>query len=147
MRIPYMPLVAASLLCSSSLASAQIYKCVGPGGNVQFSEAPAASGKCEIVGESAPTPSSDSGSDESLRSYVHKLDEEHAQEDRDKAKATELAAQKKARCSQATRHSAFLESGGRMFATDEKGERTYLSDQELEQRREAAKQQMESACQ
>jgi hypothetical protein len=116
---------------------------------MQFSQFPSASGHCETVGSAAApasSGSSDSGSSESLSAYVHKLDEEHAQEAHDRAEAAEQAAQKKARCSEAKRRVAYAESAGRFYKVDENGERTYLSDQELDQRRAEARQRMEAEC-
>jgi hypothetical protein len=146
------PLLAILFLCCAGPAGAEIYKCVGKDGQMQFSQFPSASGHCETVGSAAAPASSGSldssgsGSRESLSAYVHKLDEEHAQEEHDRAEAAQQAAQKKARCSEAKRRVAYAESTGRFFRVDENGERSYLSDQELDQRRAEARQRMEAEC-
>jgi hypothetical protein len=146
MRIARILLLAIPFLGCAGPAGAEIYKCVGKDGQMQFGQFPSASGRCEIVGGADAPASSDSGGSESLTAYAHKLDEEHAQEDHDRAEAARQAAQKKARCSEAKRHVAYVESTGRVYRVDENGERTYLSDQEVDQRRAEARQRMEAEC-
>jgi hypothetical protein len=65
----------------------------------------------------------------------------------DKTKADQATAADKAnRCAQARNQYASVTSTGRVFTVDDKGERTYLDDSQLEKTRASAKEQMDTWC-
>ena len=164
--------VAISLaLCVALPASAQTYKWVDSNGKVQYSDKPPPSNvKTEKLRAPppAPAPSAPAGGaaaagdakggaqkDAAKAGPRTPAEQEQAFRKRqlDAAKAQEEAAKKQAQardkaenCRRATAAVAHLELGGRQSRVDEKGERTFLTDQQIAQETAKARQEAAVAC-
>lgn len=114
-------------------------------GKVHYSQSRLNGVSCTAQAYAAPPPSN-SGA-ESLAEYVEELDKSRAEAKQQKHKAQERKEAQQARCSRARRHLAYLEtSGGSLFTVDEKGERTYLSSKEVDQKLGEARQLVADEC-
>ena len=164
--------VAISLaLCVALPASAQTYKWVDSNGKVQYSDKPPPSNvKTEKLRAPppAPAPSAPAGGaaaagdakggaqkDAAKAGPRTPAEQEQAFRKRqlEAAKAQEEAAKKQAQardkaenCRRATAAVAHLELGGRQSRVDEKGERTFLTDQQIAQETAKARQEAAAAC-
>jgi Domain of unknown function (DUF4124) len=141
--------VAMVIVNLSDLAD-DLYKTVDAQGHVVYSDRPLSSASQRIsVQVSAPNP------DEAARlakeqAMLNADAVQQAQDaQRDAAaqakKAAQDAAQKR-RCESARDRYAVFAAGGRIFKSDEQGNRVYYSDQEIEDQRQAAKAIMDSTC-
>lgn len=127
-------------------AQAGIYRCVDAGGQIHYAQSKLPGVTCTAQAPAAPPPTGDSSAG-SLAEYVEELDKSRAEADQQKQKAREQKEAQQARCSQARKHLAYLEtSGGSLFTIDEKGERTYLSAKEFDQRLSEARQRVAGEC-
>jgi hypothetical protein len=157
--------VAISLaLCMALPASAQMYKWVDSNGKVQYSDKPPSSNvKAETLREAprapAPPPASDSkgGAGKEAAKEAPKTTAEREQAFRKRqaeaAKAQEKEAQEAANarsreeyCQRAKANLANIEIGGRQTRVDAKGERVYLTDEEIAQETAKARQDVAKAC-
>ena len=131
------------------LASAQLYKHVDKDGRVVYTDQPPANVDAKRLNiQNAPAPASSSGN----KSYVERdkeLDKSRkaAREKNEKSEQAAKAAQEaEQKCAQAkTAYQAYAD-GGRIYKYNEKGERTYLGDAELETERNRTRREMEEAC-
>jgi hypothetical protein len=146
------PLVclAVILIAGQSALAGDMYKTVDPQGGVVYSDHPLSSASQRIsVQVTAPN------SDEAARLAKEQamLTADAAQQaqqalreaEQQKQKAAQESAQKQ-RCDAARNRYAVFSAGGRIFKSDEQGNRVYYSDQEIEEQRAASKAVMDSAC-
>lgn len=143
-------LVILLLLCLCATAhAAKIYKWTDEAGNVHYSERPPA-GKAQELQVPKSKPSTTSTPGERLQE-TNRLLQAIDKERKEKADKAAAAAKEKARreeqCRLAKRRAALYEMGGRIFDIDEKGERRYLSDAEIQQKLTAARKDVEKWCQ
>lgn len=153
----------ALALCIALPASAQMYKWVDADGKVKYSDTPPPSNvkteKLRIPGRaaSAPAPSETKGGTAKDTKGAPKTTAEQEQAFRkrqtDAAKEQQEQAQKETEasnraenCRRAKAALAGLELGGRQARIDEKGERAYLSDEEITQTTARARQEAAAAC-
>lgn len=144
-------LAMALVVAFAPAAAAQLYKYVDKNGKTVYSDQPPPAGveaKPINVPQGPATTLSPSGN----KSYVErdKELEKSRKEARTKQEKSEQSAQKareaEERCQQARNaHQAYVE-GGRLYKYDEKGERAFMSDAEIEAERERARRQMDEAC-
>ena len=140
-------LVAAALLIAP-LASAQLYKHVDKDGRTVYTDQPPANTDAKRLNiQNAPPPASAGN-----KSYVERdkeLDKgrKAAREKQEKSeKAAKSAQEAEQRCAQAKSAYQTYADGGRIYKYNEKGERTYLGDAELETERNRTRREMEEAC-
>lgn len=139
-------LIALALACAVvPLAGATLYKYVDKNGKTVYSDTPPPSGEAQqlnVHGGDAVAP----------KTFVER--DKEAQKARkaasDKEKKAEQSAERaKAiaqRCEQAQANFRTYEQGGRLLKYDDKGERQYMSDEEIEKARVDSKRQMDEAC-
>jgi len=140
---PFSLLLCAGLLAVPGLAGAQIYKCTGPNGVVQYSQS-RSTGKCAEYNQApAPRTGSDSGA---VNRYLQQVDQEHAARSQQQAEAAKDAEFRKQACSVARGHAAVLGQSGRAFTTDENGNRRYLDEQQFDQQRQQANAAVDQFC-
>jgi hypothetical protein len=139
-------IIVIALACAfAPLATAQLYKSVGPDGKTVYSDQPPANAESkQIHVQPSPAPAQKSAVErdkeaEKLRAAV-----------REKAKKAEVEAKNnqinETRCAMARTEYQTYVVGGRMAKSNEKGERVLLGDAEIEAERERARGVMEEAC-
>lgn len=135
------------LACAlAPLASAELYKYVDKDGKTVYTDQPpsTAESKQLHVAPSAAAPET--------KSYVERdkeLEKQRKAEAAKEKKSEQTAAQAKAaeeRCTQAQANYKSYVDGGRLLKYNEKGEREYMTDEEIESARAKSKQQMDEAC-
>jgi Skp family chaperone for outer membrane proteins len=141
-RLPALVLVA---LLAAPASAQQLYKFVGPDGRVQYSDRPPAGAqKVEKVTSSRVSTIGSPGASGGEAGKAPKTAAEQEQafrqrraEAEEKAKKDEKLAQetkaKDAYCASARRELTSLQSGQRIVRTDDKGERVYLEDAQIQQ--------------
>ena len=136
----------ATALALAPLASAQLYKHVDKDGRTVYTDQPPANADAKRLNiQNAPASSGN-------KSYVERdkeLDKNRktAREKQEKSEQAAKSAQEaEQRCAQArAAHKAYVD-GGPLYKFNEKGERVYLGDAELETERSRTRREMEEAC-
>ena len=136
------------VLAVATLASAQLYKYVDKNGKTVYTDQPPP----ESDSKAMKIPSSATGTPAPQKSAVQQ--DKELQKGRDKSKesekkAEETAARAKAdeeNCAAAKMAYQTYASGGRISRVDEKGEKFFLGDLEIEAERDRAKARMDEAC-
>jgi uncharacterized protein DUF4124 len=140
------------LLAVAPLAAAELYKYVDKDGKTVYTDQPPANAKTETLNVPKTFPPPAPGVAGGNKSAVEKDKEleKGRQQALDKQKKAEEAAQKaqlaEQRCTQARTAYQQYSDGGRLTKYNEKGERVYLGDDEIEAGRERARHDMEEAC-
>jgi hypothetical protein len=136
----------AAILAMAPLASAQLYKHVDKDGRTVYTDQPPANVDAKRINiQNAP-------SSPGNKSYVERdkeLDKgrKAAREKQEKSeKASKSAQEAEQRCATAKTAYQTYADGGRIYKYNEKGERTYLDDAELEKERTRTRREMEEAC-
>jgi hypothetical protein len=139
-------IIVIALACAfAPLASAQLYKSVGPDGKVTYTDQPPAGGDAKAVNVQP-------SSGPAQKTAVERDKEAQKLRDQAKEKATKADATakndqiKEKRCAQATSEYQVYTEGGKLAKTNEKGERVLMNDQEIETERGRARSVMEEAC-
>ena len=144
---PFQAVLAATLLLSTPLADAQVYKCTGKDGRVTYSQTPPKDGACkENQMRSTDPTGADAGS---LKQFNESIDASRKAESEDRKKADReaaLAANKQARCSSARSRLAFLEQASRLAVIDESGQRHYQDDAQKQQMKAEAQAAVAANC-
>jgi hypothetical protein len=140
-------IIVIALACAfAPLATAQMYKSVGPDGKTVYSDQPPANADTKQINV---RPSS---SPPAQKSAVErdKEAEKLRVEAREKAKKAEATAKynqiNETRCAQARSEYQVYTEGGRLGKTNEKGERVLMNDAEIESERNRVRLVMEEAC-
>ena len=143
-------IIVALALAFAPAGVAQLYKYVDKNGKTVYSDTPPAdidSKQINVPSSRAPTPAAGAP-----KSAVER-DKENDKGRKDGAdkqkKADEEAArvaQNELRCQQLKGNLAIYTEGGRIQKTNEKGERDFMSDAEIESARERTRREMEEAC-
>ncbi len=137
------------LLCLSAGApAATVYKWTDAAGGVHYGERPPAGQAQELrVPDHKPgkvvTPADRQKETQRL---LDAIDKERQEKDKQAAAAAKEQAKRDEQCQQARRSAALYGMGGRIFDIDPQGERRYLSDAEIEQKRAAAQREVEKWC-
>jgi len=130
------------------LASAELYKYVDKDGKTVYTDQPPANSESKQL-HVAPSAGSAGSAGKSYVERDKELDkgrkeaaekEKKAEQSADRAKAAEE------RCTQAQANYKSYEEGGRLLKYNDKGEREYMTDEEIESARAKSKQQMDEAC-
>jgi hypothetical protein len=142
-------LIVLALACAiAPLASATMYKYVDKDGKTVYSDTPPPGADAKPV---RVTPSAGNGGPASKPATVLEKELEKGRaltkERKEKADAdahnAKLAEQ---RCQQARENYRTYEEGGRLFKYNDKGEREFLGDEEIEAKRISSKKEMDEAC-
>jgi hypothetical protein len=133
----------------SSVAD-DLYKTVDPQGHIVYSDRPLSSASQRIsVQVTAPNPEEAArmSKEQAMLNADAAQQAQQARHDADEQnkKAAQDATQKR-RCDSARDRYAVFAAGGRIFKSDEQGNRVYYSDQEIEEQRQAAKAIMDTTC-
>jgi len=143
--------ITLSLVCITGGALAgKIYKWTDSEGNVHYGERPPSSQAREVEIRKAPPSSRGAAPAGNSLQETNKLLETMRKEREEKA-AKKAAAEKErkrreANCSRAKRRLAGYQIGGRIYEVDEQGERSYLSDREIQKRLQAAQKEVDKWC-
>lgn len=139
-------LIVLALACAvAPLASATLYKYVDKDGKTVYSDMPPPTADAKqlnvTTGGAQPSKSFVERDKELEKGRKAALDKQKKSE-KDEARAKALAQ----RCEQAQANYRAYAEGGRLLKYDEKGERQYMTDEEIVAAREQSKHQMEEAC-
>ncbi len=129
------------LLLAPALAGAQAYRWVDADGRVHYSQTPPAQGQ---YGQVAPPPPSP-GASPHLKA-LEAAGQNPGEQVRERQQAVTAERQQQQRCEQARRQSARMQGTGRFYSADQNGDRSYMSPQQIEQRRAEAKAAMQEHC-
>jgi hypothetical protein len=144
-------LAVVVVLAAVPVASAQLYKYVDKDGKTVYSDQPPVNIDTKQLNvqsgaTSAPTPAAGAKSaverDKDLQKGRDEV-RERAKKSEDVAKQAQA---KEQACIQAKSAYQMYADGGRITKYDDKGERVYLGDQELDAERERSKREMDEAC-
>lgn len=136
---------------SSAVYAAKIYKWVDSEGKVHYGDRPeTGEGKQMYVPRSTTTTAAPPPKASDKMDATNKFLESVAAERKEKKEADDKAAKEKElkdkNCSRARRSVASLKQGGRQFEVDEKGERHYLNDADIQQRLKKAQESVDKWC-
>lgn len=149
-------LAIAVALAFAPLAFAQLYKYVDKDGKTVYTDQPPPNVQSKaLAAPPSPPPAAAAGSKNGTagnktavqQDKEHQKDREQAREqDKKQQEAAQRAQLAEQRCTQARTAVQQLGEGGRIVKYNEKGERVYLSDEEIASSREKARHEMEEAC-
>ena len=145
-------IILACALAIAPFASAQLYKYVDKDGKTVYSDQPPANVDSKQLNVRSGTSSVTPSAPDAPKSYVDR--DKDLQKGRDEArekakKADEAVKQAQAKddaCTQAKNAYQGFVDGGRMHKYNDKGERVYLGDEELESERARSRRDMDEAC-
>lgn len=144
-RLAVIALAWALACVLAPLASAELYKYVDKNGKTVYSDQPPVNLDSKQM---HVAPSAGAGP----KSYVERdkeLDKQRKEASEKEKKSEQASAAAKAaeeRCNQAQANYKAYEEGGRLLKYNDKGEREYMTDEEIESARAKSKQQMDEAC-
>ena len=145
----------------SGVTQAQINKCVDANGKTVYLQGPCPKGAKSSTVAPAPAPSSASGvtakADDAAKATGPKttaeLEQEFRKRQQDQADARKKEEDRLAQakndqenCAAARRQLSGFELGGRQASINEKGERVFLDDAQIEKEKERARQAVSSSC-
>ena len=148
-------LAIAVAIAFAPVAGAQLYKYVDKDGKTVYTDQPPANvqSKPISVPPPPPMPASDSkngttGNKSALErdKELEKSREQGKEAAKKQGEAAEKAKRAEQRCTQAQSEVQRMSDGGRLMKYNDKGERVYLSDEEIASGREKARQEMDEAC-
>lgn len=144
-------LFALSLI-AAGISHADVYRYVDKNGNVQYTDRPEQL-PAELLAKLKSQRTDNSAladrvaADLKARDAVAKTQDAASKEAAEKAKAAATTAADKAdRCTRARNQYANVSQTGRVYTLDDKGERVYMDDAQLEASRVTAKEQMDTWC-
>jgi hydroxymethylpyrimidine/phosphomethylpyrimidine kinase len=142
----------AALVCivGQCAIGADVYKTVDAQGHVVYSDHPISSAS-QLITVQVAAPNAQEAArltkEQAMQSAQSSEDMKQMQQAAaDQQKQAAQEALQKQRCDAARSRLATFTAGGRLFRTDEQGNRVYYSDDEIEAERVAAKSAMDSAC-
>ena len=138
-------LLLACTLALSAAAHAQLYKWVDKDGRVTYSDQPSPAQPSKQLNVSpGPAPAQKSALD------VDKEREKLRQSEKDKSKVSDDSAKKaqadQENCIRAKANLATVTGGGRIASYDAKGERTFLTEEQIEAERVRAQKAVDESC-
>jgi hypothetical protein len=142
-------IVLAIALALAPAAGAQLYKYVDKNGKTVYSDQPPADVDSKQVNVPAGRGAAPAAAPKTAVERDKELDKgrKEARDKADKqAKAAEKDTQAEQRCAAARERHAALAEGGRIYKTNDKGERVFMDDAEIESSREKARRDMDEAC-
>jgi hypothetical protein len=149
----------AIAILGAASAQAQVFKCMDPTGRIVYSQNPCPpSMKRESMSKGGIPPASavapaEGAADKASKSDATKAPRTPAQQKEDQAKAAKVAEQKtaeaqakEANCRNARQRLANFEIGGRISQINEKGERYYMEDGQIEAGKTQARADVSQYC-
>ena len=144
----------AALLVASGAAHAQVYKCVGAGGKTVYSQVPCPQGaRSTTLNSSHAAPPPAAGAAPAAQKSAAQLEQEFRKRRQEQAEADkkgkEQAAQakdKEENCRNARTQLVSLDSGVRQMRVNDKGERYYLDDSQVQQEKARARRAVDNSC-
>ncbi len=139
-----------AMLLFGSVASAEVYKCTGPDGGVQYRDSPCDSrahslrkidGSASGAGAAAPDVRMDK-TQRLLDAMRDERQQKQLQAEEEKAERE----QRQKRCNYARDYLRNMERAGRVYSLDESGKRVYLPDDAREQSLEQARENVKRWC-
>ena len=127
------------------LASAELYKYVDKNGKTVYSDQPPVDVDSKTV-HVAPAPGAGPKSFVERDKEMDKVRKEAAEKEKKSDESAAVAKAKEDRCNQAQANYKAYEEGGRLLKYSDKGEREYMTDEEIAEARAKSKQQMDEAC-
>lgn len=128
------------------MAGAQLYKYIDKDGKVVYSDQPPVNVESKLI--SAPPPAA-AGTSKSFLERDKELEKTRT-ENREKAKKSEETARRtqedQERCTQARGALQTYTEGGRIYKYNDKGERTFMDENEIDAAREKARRDVDGAC-
>lgn len=147
----YLAAFALSLVAVSA-SQADVYRFVDSKGQVQYTDRPETL-PAELLAKLKSQRTDNSAiadrvaADLKARDAASKAQDTAAKTEAEKARADQTTAADKAnRCAQARNRYAAVTNTGRVYTVDDKGERSYMDDAQLEKARATAKEQMDTWC-
>ncbi|HEB92362.1 MAG TPA: DUF4124 domain-containing protein [Gammaproteobacteria bacterium] len=142
--------ITLSLLCTvTSALAGKVYKWTDSEGNIHYGERPPGTQAKEIDIHKAPSSHNASPPGNSLQEtnkLLETLQKERQQKAEKKAAAEKERKTREANCSYSKRRLAGYRIGGRIYEIDDQGERSYLSDSDIQQRLETAQKEVDKWC-
>jgi len=142
-------IVLAIAMALAPAAAAQLYKYVDKNGKTVYSDQPPPDVDSKQVNVPAGRASAPAAAPKTAVERDKELDKgrKAALEKAGKeAKAAEQEQQAEQRCAGARERYAALSEGGRIYKTDEKGERVFMDDAEIESAKQRSRKDMDEAC-
>ncbi len=145
-------IVLAAALVFAPVAFAQLYKYVDKDGKTVYSDQPPVnidSKQLNAPARSAPAAAAAAAPVKSAVERDKELEksrEESRERQKKAADAEKKSAEAEARCSQSKSAYTTYADGGRILKYNDKGEREYLGDAEIEQERARTRREMDEAC-
>ncbi len=144
-------IISLSLLCATTGALAgKVYKWTDSEGNIHYGERPPSTQAKEVDIHKAPPSSRNApptgNSLQETNKLLDTLQKERQQKAEKKATAEKERKAREANCSRSKRRLAGYRIGGRIYEIDEQGERSYLSDSDIQQRLEATQKEVDKWC-
>jgi uncharacterized protein DUF4124 len=147
-------MILAAALALAPLATAQLYKHVDKNGRTVYSDQPPTG----VDSKQINIPTGVTNAPAGAKSYVaqDKDNQKKRKEAGEKAAKAEAAKggdpakkaqEAEARCAQARSAHQYFVDGGRIFKNNEKGEREFMSDAEIDSERARTRREMDAACQ
>jgi len=140
-------ILVTALLACATVASAQLYKYTDKDGKTVYSDQPPPGQESKQLNLPASAPAA---APQKTSVEKDKDAQKARKEAGDAAKKSEqtakAAADAEARCAGAKANLAIYERGGRIQERDEKGERVYLEEKDIEARRQKAQATVDEAC-
>ena len=141
------------LLCQGVVASTTVYKTTDDDGGVVYTDRPSLHGEAETV-EGLATESTDFGSLDAAeqQAAVDQAAEDVLEQQEDAVAASEqehqtaVAAQRDNNCKAAKERLTRYSNAGRLYRTDDNGEREYLTNEELDEQRQSAASSVDEWC-
>lgn len=145
-------IILACALAIAPFASAQLYKYVDKDGKTVYSDQPPANVDSKQLNVRSGTAAATTTPSDGPKTYVDR--DKDLQKGRDERResakkaedAAKLAQQKEEACIQARGAYQQYVDGGRIHKYNEKGERVYLGDEEMEAEKVRSKREMDEAC-
>ena len=144
-------IVLAAALAFAPVALAQLYKYVDKDGKTVYSDQPPVnldSKQMNAPARATPAPAAPTPVKSAVErdKDLEKSREESRERQKKAIDAEKKSAEAEARCSQSKSAYATYADGGRILKYNDKGEREYLGDAEIEQERARTRREMDEAC-
>lgn len=142
-------IVLAIAMALAPVATAQLYKYVDEKGKTVYSDQPPVnmeSKQVNVPAGRASTPAAGPKTAVERDKDLDKSRKEVREKQEKQTKATQVAQEAEQRCIQARTAFQTYSDGGRLFKTNEKGERVFMEDAEIESARERSRRDMDEAC-
>lgn len=141
--------LTTALLVITNISCAEIYKWVDENGKVHFSQTPPdeAAEKIEVPDNQTPIDQGDfNKTKEKNRRYLEYLRQERQEKNARKARQDEKQAKLDARCKSKLADYQGLQAGGRFYEFNSKGERIYLSNDQIAEAKKELQQFLDTSC-